>query len=250
MIVLKSRSDIDKMRKSGRVVARALRLMSEAIVPGKTTPADLDAIGKRIIDEAGGRPSFLNYRGFPASTCISVNDTVVHGIPDNTALKEGDIIGLDLGVQLDGWHADGAWTYPVGDVSKEAQRLLNVTRESLFQGISKAKLGNRIGDISAAVQKYVESNGYSVVRDLVGHGIGRNLHEEPAAVPNFGRAGKGEILKEGTTICIEPMVNQGTFKVMTLPDKWTLKTADGSLSAHFEHTVAITKSGPEILTLE
>ena len=238
------------MRKSGRVVARALRLMSEAIVPGKTTPADLDAIGKRIIDEAGGRPSFLNYRGFPASTCISVNDTVVHGIPDNTALKEGDIIGLDLGVQLDGWHADGAWTYPVGDVSKEAQRLLNVTRESLFQGISKAKLGNRIGDISAAVQKYVESNGYSVVRDLVGHGIGRNLHEEPAAVPNFGRAGKGEILKEGTTICIEPMVNQGTFKVMTLPDKWTLKTADGSLSAHFEHTVAITKSGPEILTLE
>ncbi len=250
MIVLKSRADIEKMRKAGRVVARALRVMSEAIIPGKTTPAELDALAKRIIEEAGGHPSFLNYRGFPASSCISVNDTVVHGIPDATALLEGDIIGLDLGVQLDGWHADGAWTYPVGTISKEAQRLLNVTRESLFQGISKARVGNRIGDVSAAVQKYVESNGYSVVRDLVGHGIGRNLHEEPAAVPNFGRAGKGEVLREGITMCIEPMVNAGTFKVVTLADKWTLKTADGSLSAHFEHTIAITREGPEILTLE
>lgn len=250
MIVLKSRADIEKMRKAGRVVARALRVMSEAIVPGKTTPAELDTLAKRIIEEAGGRPSFLNYRGFPASSCISVNDTVVHGIPDATPLVEGDIIGLDLGVQLDGWHADGAWTYPVGTVSKEAQRLLNVTRESLFQGISKAKVGNRIGDVSAAVQKYVESNGYSVVRDLVGHGIGRNLHEEPASVPNFGRAGKGEVLREGITMCIEPMVNAGVFAVVTLPDKWTLKTADGSLSAHFEHTIAITREGPEILTLE
>lgn len=238
------------MRKAGRVVARALRVMSEAIVPGKTSPAELDALAKRIIEEAGGRPSFLNYRGFPASSCISVNDTVVHGIPDATPLAEGDIIGLDLGVQLDGWHADGAWTYPVGTISKEAQRLLNVTRESLFQGISKAKVGNRIGDVSAAVQKYVESNGYSVVRDLVGHGIGRNLHEEPASVPNFGQAGKGEVLREGITMCIEPMVNEGTFKVVTLADKWTLKTADGSLSAHFEHTIAITREGPEILTLE
>ena len=250
MIVLKSRNDIDKMRKSGRVVARALRVMSEAIVPGKTSPADLDALGRRIIEEAGGKPSFLNYRGFPASTCISVNDTVVHGIPDTTPLDEGDIVGLDLGVYLDGWHADGAWTYPVGTISKEAQRLLNVTRESLFQGISKAKANNRIGDISQAVQRYVEMNGYSVVRDLVGHGIGRNLHEEPSAVPNFGKAGKGEILREGMTICIEPMVNQGTFKVVTLADKWTLKTADGSLSAHFEHTVAITRDGADILTLE
>lgn len=238
------------MRKSGRVVARALRVMSEAIVPGKTSPAELDALAKRIIEEAGGRPSFLNYRGFPASSCISVNDTVVHGIPDATPLEEGDIVGLDLGVQLDGWHADGAWTYPVGTISKEAQRLLNVTRESLFQGIGKAKVGNRIGDIASAVQKYVESNGYSVVRDLVGHGIGRQLHEEPSAVPNFGKPGKGELLRDGMTICIEPMVNQGTYKVMTLPDQWTLKTADGSLSAHFEHTVAITKGGTEILTLE
>ena len=238
------------MRKAGRVVARALRVMSEAIVPGKTSPAELDALAKRIIEEAGGRPSFLGYRGFPASSCISVNDTVVHGIPDASPLQEGDIIGLDLGVHLDGWHADGAWTYPVGTISKEAQRLLNVTQESLFQGISKARVGNRIGDISAAVQKYVESHGYGVVRDLVGHGIGRNLHEEPAAVPNFGRAGKGEPLKEGMTICIEPMVNEGTYKVITLPDAWTLKTADGSLSAHFEHTVAITRNGADILTLE
>ncbi|MEA2551958.1 MAG: methionyl aminopeptidase, partial [Fimbriimonadaceae bacterium] len=226
MIVLKSRADIDKMRAAGRVVARALRVMAESIVPGKTTLAELDTIAKRIVEEANGRPSFLNYRGFPASTCINVNDTVVHGIPDNTVLREGDIVGLDLGVQLDGWHADGAWTYPVGSISKEAQRLLNVTQESLFQGISKAKVGNRIGDIAAAVQKYVESNGYAVVRDLVGHGIGRNLHEEPSSVPNFGRAGRGELLREGTTICIEPMVNEGTFKVNTLPDKWTLKTAD------------------------
>jgi methionyl aminopeptidase len=250
VIVLKTRAEIEKMRKSGKVVARALRVMSEAIVPGKTSPAELDALAKRIIEEAGGHPSFLGYRGFPASACISVNDTVVHGIPDATPLEEGDIVGLDLGVHLDGWHADGAWTYPVGTISKEAQRLLNVTRESLFQGISKAKAGNRIGDIAHNVQKYVEMNGYSVVRDLVGHGIGRNLHEEPNAVPNFGKPGKGELLKEGMTICIEPMVNQGTYKVVTLADQWTLKTADNTLSAHFEHTIAITRDGAEILTLE
>jgi methionyl aminopeptidase len=217
VIVLKSRAEIEKMRAAGRVVARALREMSEAIVPGKTSPHDLDKIAAKLIEEAGGRPSFLNYRGFPAATCISVNDVVVHGIPDQAALQEGDIIGLDLGVQLDGWHADGAWTYPVGSISQEAQRLLNVTRESLFQGIAKAKVGNRIGDISAAVQKYVESHGYSVVRDLVGHGIGRHLHEEPSAIPNFGKAGKGEVLREGMTICIEPMVNQGTYRCTRFP---------------------------------
>jgi methionyl aminopeptidase len=250
LIYLKSKLEIEKMRAAGRVVARTLRLMSEAIVPGKTSPADLDAIASRVVGEAGGTPSFLNYRGYPAATCISVNDVVVHGIPDAQPLEEGDIVGLDMGVFLDGWHADGAWTYPVGAISTESQRLLNVTRESLYQGIGRAKLGNRIGDIASAVQKYVESNGYSVVRDLVGHGIGRRLHEEPASVPNFGKAGKGEVLREGMTICIEPMVNQGTMKVKTLPDKWTLKTSDGKLSAHFEHTIAITKDGPEILTLE
>jgi methionyl aminopeptidase len=224
--------------------------MSEAIVPGKTTPLELDAIGARVVEEAGGVCSFLNYRGFPLHACISPNDVVVHGIPNNVPLKEGDIISLDMGVMIDGWHADGAWTYAVGEISKDAQRLMNVTKESLYQGISKAKVGGRIGDIAQAVQTYVERNGYSVVRDLVGHGIGRKLHEEPHSVPNFGRAGKGELLKDGMTICIEPMVNEGTFRVETLEDKWTLVTADGKLSAHFEHTIAITKSGPDILTLE
>ena len=250
MILLKSRAEIDKMRASGRVVARSLRAMSEAIVPGKTSPADLDALAARIVAEAGGTPSFLNYRGFPANTCISVNQVVVHGIPTKVPLEEGDIVSLDMGVLLNGWHADGAWTYPVGTISAEAQRLLNVTRESLFQGIAKARVGNRIGDIASAVQKYVEGNGYSVVRDLVGHGIGRKLHEEPDSVPNFGNPGRGELLRDGMTICIEPMVNQGTFKVKTLADKWTLVTADGKLSAHFEHTIAITREGVELLTLE
>ena len=250
MILLKSRAEIDKMRASGRVVARSLRAMAEAIVPGKTSPADLDALAARLVAEAGGTPSFLNYRGFPANTCISVNQVVVHGIPTKVPLEEGDIVSLDMGVLLNGWHADGAWTYPVGTISAEAQRLLNVTRESLFQGIAKARVGNRIGDIASAVQKYVEGNGYSVVRDLVGHGIGRKLHEEPDSVPNFGNPGRGELLRDGMTICIEPMVNQGTFKVKTLADKWTLVTADGKLSAHFEHTIAITREGVELLTLE
>lgn len=250
MIVLKNKSEIEKMRASGRVVARCLRLMSEAIVPGKTSPKDLDDLAARIIADAGGRPSFLNYRGFPANSCISVNKVVVHGIPTALPLQEGDIVSLDIGAELDGWHADGAWTYAVGTIAPEAQRLLNVTRESLYQGISKAKVGNRIGDIAAAVQRYVEQNGYSVVRDLVGHGIGRKLHEEPSSVPNFGKPGKGELLRDGMTICIEPMVNQGAYRVVTLPDNWTLETADGKLSAHFEHTIAITRDGPDILTLE
>jgi methionyl aminopeptidase len=237
------------MRESGRIVARTLRLVSAQIAPG-VTPRQLNDIAQRHIEEEGGVPSFLGYRGFPAATCISVNEVVVHGIPTDEPLKEGDIIGLDFGVVKDGWHADGAWTYPVGTISEAAQRLLNVSKESLYQGISKAKAGNRIGDISAAVQKYLESNGYGVVRDLVGHGIGRKLHEEPAAVPNFGKAGKGELLKEGMTICIEPMVNEGTYEVETLPDQWTLVTRDGKLSAHFEHTVAITRDGPQILTQE
>ncbi len=251
MITLKSRAEIEKMRAAGRVVARALRVMSEAIVPGKTTPAELDALAARIVAEAGGVPSFLNYRGFPANACISVNRVVVHGIPTAVPLEEGDVVSLDMGVVLDGWHADGAWTYAVGRIDADAQRLLNVTEESLYQGIARARVGNRLGDIGAAVQKYVEGNGYSIVRDMVGHGIGRHLHEEPASVPNYGRPGKGEPLRDGMTICIEPMVNQGTYKVFTLPDKWTLVTADGKLSAHFEHTIAITRDGgAEILTQE
>ena len=250
MIHLKTRSEIEKMRAAGKVVARALRTMSEAIVPGKTTPKELDAISARVVAEAGGIPSFLNYRGFPASTCISVNDVVVHGIPSDIPLQEGDMVSLDMGVTLDGWNADGAWTYPVGTISPEAQRLLNVTRESLYQGIAKAKVGNRIGDISNAVQKYVDQFGYGIVQDLVGHGIGRKLHEEPAAVPNWGRAGTLEAIRHGLTICIEPMINQGTWRVTTDDDKWTVRTADRKLSAHFEHTIAVTKDGPEILTLE
>ncbi len=231
-------------------MARVLREMAASIVPGQTTPKELDALAFQIISAEGGTPSFLNYRGYPASACISVNDVVIHGIPDDVPLQEGDIVDLDVGACIDGWHADSAWTFPVGTISAEAQRLLNVTRESLFQGISKARIGNRIGDISAAVQKYVEGNGYSVVRDLVGHGIGRKLHEEPSSIPNFGKAGQGEVLREGMTICIEPMVNQGTYKIVTLPDGWTMKTADGKLSAHFEHTVAITREGPQLLTVE
>jgi len=248
MIYLKRPEEIEKMRASGRVVARALKAMSEAIVPGKTTMLELDAIAVRIIEESGGVPSFLGYKGYPAATCISLNEVVVHGIPSERVLMPGDIVGLDLGVCLDGWVGDSAWTFAVGEITPDAQRLLNVTQEALFQGIAKAKIGNHIGDISHAVQKYVESHGYGVVRDLVGHGIGRKMHEEPS-VPNFGKPGTGPALKEGMTICIEPMVSQGTWKVKTLPDDWTMVTADGRLAAHFEHMVAITRSGPDILTL-
>lgn len=250
MSLIKTRAQIDKMRESGRIVARTLRLVSESIVPGKTTPKELDALADRLIREEGGIPSFLGYRGYPAATCISVNEVVVHGIPTAIPLQEGDIVSLDFGVVKDGWHADGAWTYPVGTVSAEAQRLMNITREALFQGIAKARHGNRIGDIGAAVQKYCESNGYGVVRELVGHGIGQNLHEAPTNVPMFGKAGKGDPLKEGMTMCIEPMINQGTYRVNFLDDKWTVVTADGKLSAHYEHTIAIGKDGAEILTTE
>lgn len=249
MILLKSKADIELMRKAGRLVAKTLREVAGTIEPGKTTPKHLDTLAEKLIRDAGAVPSFLGYRDYPAATCISVNDVVIHGIPNDVPLESGDIIDLDFGVILDGWHGDGAWTFPVGEISESAQRLLNVTRESLMQGIAKARVGNRVGDISAAVQKYVESHGYSVVRELVGHGIGRSLHEEPS-VPNFGKPGRGPLLKEGMTMCIEPMVNQGTFKVKTLKDNWTMLTADGKLSAHFEHMVAITKEGPEILTLE
>jgi methionyl aminopeptidase len=248
MLILKKESEIAKMRASGRILARTLRIVSEEIAPGKT-PKQLDELAHRLISEAGAYPSFLNYRNYPAATCISVNDIVVHGIPDNRPLKEGDLISLDFGVLLDGYHADSAWTYPVGEISPENQRLLNVTRESLMQGIAKARAGNTTGDIGAAVQKYVESNGYSIVRDLVGHGIGKSLHEDPS-VANFGKPGSGVKLKEGVTICIEPMVNAGVWRVTQDDDGWTIRTADRKNSAHFEHTVAITKNGAEILTQE
>ncbi len=249
MIILKKASEIAKMKEAGRILARTMRIVSEEITPGQTTPRQLDELAGKLIREQGGIPSFLNYRGFPANTCISVNEAIVHGIPGDRALQEGDIVGLDFGVIWEGWHADSAWTYPVGEISDNARRLLAVTKESLYQGIAKARVGNKIGDIASTIQKYVEGAGFGIVRDLVGHGIGQKLHEEPS-VPNFGRPGYGPMLKEGMTFCIEPMVNEGTHRSLTLDDGWTAVTADGKLSAHFEHTVAVTKAGPEILTLE
>ncbi|MEZ5163880.1 MAG: type I methionyl aminopeptidase [Fimbriimonadaceae bacterium] len=186
---------------------------------------------------------------YPASICTSLNEEVVHGIPDDRTLQSGDIISLDFGVILNGWHSDSAWTFAVGDISDDARRLMSVTKESLMQGIAKAKVGNTVGDIASTIQAYVEKNGYGIVRELVGHGIGRSLHEAPQ-VPNFGRAGKGPVLKEGMTFCIEPMVNLGSPKVFTKDDDWTVVAADGKLSAHFEHTVAVTRDGPMILTTE
>ncbi len=234
------------MRRGGRILAETMALVSEAIRPGVTTD-ELDAIADRFIRKNGATPSFFGYKGFPKAACISVNEEVVHGIPGGRVIEEGDIVTLDFGVFFEGFHTDSAWTFGVGTISRDAQRLLNVTRESLMQGISKARVGNRVGDVSAAVQKYVEGNGYSVVRDLVGHGIGKRLHEEPS-VPNFGKAGRGDLLKAGTTICIEPMVNAGREQVVTLADDWTVVTKDGTLSAHFEHTVAVTPDGPWLLT--
>jgi methionyl aminopeptidase len=197
----------------------------------------------------GVYPAFRGYRGYPASACVSVNDEVVHGIPGERVLREGDIVGIDLGAVKGGYYADAAWTYPVGEVSQDAKRLLNVTREALFQGLAAAKAANQVGDISNAVQKYVEMQGYSVVRDLVGHGIGRAMHEEPN-VPNFGKPKTGPRLETGMTICIEPMVNAGSREVETLSDKWTVVTKDGTLSAHFEHMIVVTPTGPDILTVE
>jgi methionyl aminopeptidase len=249
MGLIKSRGEIDLMKESGRIVAKTLRVVSAKIAPG-VTPKELNDLADQHIRSEGGVPSFLNYRGFPAAACISVNSIVVHGIPSNIPLEEGDVCSLDFGVVKNGWHADGAWTYPVGKISVEAERLMKVTREALNQGIAKARPGNRIGDISATIQRYCESNGYGVVRDLVGHGIGQALHEAPHAIPNFGRAGKGDLLREGMTICIEPMINQGTYKVIQWPDQWTIETADKKLSAHFEHTIAISRDGAEIVTQE
>jgi methionyl aminopeptidase len=247
MITIKSPQEIEIMRLAGGIVHAALDAMAKAIAPGKVTTADLDAIGEETIRKAGATPSFKGYRDFPGSACISVNEEVVHGIPGPRVLQPGDIVSLDIGANFEGFHGDSAWTYPVGEISEEAKRLLNVTKESLFQGIGQAREGKRVGDISHAVQNYVRRNGYSVVEDLVGHGIGRNLHEEPS-VPNFGKAGVGPLLRAGMTICIEPMVNQGKYKVRCLDDHWTTVTQDGKLSAHFEHTVLITKNGPQILT--
>lgn len=247
MIILKSAREIGLMRQAGRIAACALHEAGKAVEPGVTT-AELDRIVRRCIQRMGGTPSFLNYNGFPASACISVNEQVIHGIPGHRALKQGDIVSIDVGACIAGFHGDTAWTFPCGDISQAARALMDTTHNALYEGIAQARSGCRVGDISSAVQRYVESRGYSVIRQFVGHGVGACLHEAPE-VPNFGVAGKGARLHPGTTIAIEPMVAVGGQEVTTQPDGWTVVTADTSLSAHYEHTIAVTADGPVILTL-
>jgi len=247
MIVVKTHAQIDKMRQAGRIVAQTLDLMEKLARPGVRT-IELDSAAEEFILAAGATPAFKGYMGYPATLCVSINDVVVHGIPGDQRLEEGHIVSVDVGVRLDGWYGDAARTIRIGEITPEATRLLDITQEALRRGISQARPGNRLGDISAAVQTFAEQNGYSVVRELVGHGIGQRMHEEPQ-VPNFGRPHTGPELKSGMVLAIEPMLNVGTHAVTFDADKWTVRTADGSLSAHFEHTVAITEQGPEILTL-
>ncbi|MPQ42807.1 type I methionyl aminopeptidase [Clostridium tarantellae] len=247
MIILKNEIEIDLMRKAGRILGETLNLLEEKVRPGITT-AELDRIAEEFITKHGAKPSFKGLYGFPASLCISVNEQVVHGIPGKYKLKEGDIVSVDCGVFLNGFHGDAARTYAVGNVSEDAAKLIKVTEECFFKGIEKAQVGNRLTDISHEIQQYVEANGFSVVRDYVGHGIGRKVHEDPE-VPNFGRPGRGPKLMSGMVLAIEPMVNTGTYHVKTLEDNWTVVTADKLYSAHYENTVAILPNGPEILTL-
>ena len=246
MVTLKTKSELLSLQKAGRLTAEALRAGGEAVRPGVTT-AQIDHIIHDYIVRRGGTPSFLHYGGFPASACISVNDEVIHGIPGDRVLKDGDIVSIDVGAKVNGFHGDSAYTFPCGSISAEAQKLLDVTREARDLGIAAARAGNRIGDISAAVQTYAEAQGFSIVRDYVGHGVGRELHEEPE-VPNYGRAGHGVRLVPGMVIAIEPMVNAGVYGVRVLDNDWTVVTIDGKLSAHFEHTIAITHGDPVILT--
>ncbi len=247
MITLKSAQEIEMMREAGQIVGKTLQMLRKAIKPGITT-AQLDALAKRKIESYNAQPAFLGYRGFPASICASLNEEVVHGIPGIRRLKNGDIISIDVGAYYKGYYGDAAVTFPVGEVSPQVLELLKVTEQSLYEGLSKAYPGKRLFDISHAIQSYAESRGYSVVRNYVGHGIGSEMHEEPQ-VPNFGIPGKGPHLQAGMVLAIEPMINVGTWEVETLKDDWTVVTADRSLSAHFEHTVAILEDGPTILTL-
>lgn len=247
MIAIKNSRELAAMKEACIISARALKLAGEAIEPGVTT-LELDTLIRKYIESQGAKPSFLGYGGFPASACISINETVIHGIPDKRKIQAGDIVSVDVGAFLNGFHGDNAATFAAGEVSKEAQALMTATKESLYEGIRAAVAGNRIGDISAAVQRYVEVRGYSVVRQFVGHGVGTNLHEDPS-VPNFGTPGRGPRLLPGMTLAIEPMINEGTEDVRILKDGWTTVTTDGKLSAHFEHTVAITSDGPVIMTL-
>jgi methionyl aminopeptidase len=246
MIIRKSRSEIETMSRAGAVVARTLEVLGALVKPGVTT-AELDEAAEEHIRSEGGSPTFKGYRGFPAAICTSPNSMVVHGIPGSYRLAEGDLLSVDVGVTLDGFVADSAYTFAVGDVDGDAERLLEVCQAALAAGIEEARTGNHVQDISAAVQRTTEEAGFSVVRSLVGHGIGRSMHEEPQ-VPNFGEPGRGPLLQEGMTLAIEPMINAGGPDVWMADDRWSISTDDGSLSAHFEHTVAVTENGPLVLT--
>ncbi len=246
VIIRKSQAELEKMARAGRVVQGCLDLMAQEIKPGITTK-ELDRLAERFIRAKGGVPTFKGFRGFPGSICTSPNDMVVHGIPDGTRLREGDILGVDVGVTLEGYIADAARTLPVGEISEVARELLQVTEESLYEGIAQCQVGNRVGDISHAVQTHAEAHGFSVVRSMVGHGVGRDMHEDPQ-MPNFGPPEQGPELRDGMVLAIEPMVNVGGFEVEIGDDSWAIYSKDGSLSAHFEHTVAITRTGPRILT--
>ena len=247
MITLKSKEEIEIMRSAGQIVAGALAMVGEEIKEGMSTKL-LDKLVEDYIRSKDSIPAFKGYHGFPASACISINEEVVHGIPGDRVIRDGDIVSVDVGSILDGYYGDSAKTFAIGNISEEKRKLMEITEKSLLAGIDKARNGNKLGQISAAVQKVAEDEGYGVVRQLVGHGIGRNMHEEPQ-VPNYGSVNEGPVLKTGMVIAIEPMVNCGTYQVKTLPDGWTIVTSDGLPSAHFEHTVAITDNGPDILTV-
>ena len=246
MITLKSAHEINLMRRAGKITAAARALAGELVRPGVTTQ-EIDSAVEHFIRQQGAVPSFLNYNGFPASACISINDEVIHGIPGKRVLQEGDIVSVDVGAYIEGFHGDCAATFACGTISPEAQRLIDVTRQSFFEGLRYAREGYRLYDVSAAIQEYVESNGFSIVREFVGHGIGAHLHEDPA-VPNYGRKGRGPRLLRGMTLAIEPMVNAGKADIWQLSDGWTVKTQDGKYAAHYENTILITDGEPEILT--
>jgi methionyl aminopeptidase len=247
VIIIKSLREIEELKRSNAIVAEVFQKLKRVIAPGITT-IELDRIAEEVILSKGAIPAFKGYRGFPATLCISINEEVVHGIPSQRRLKEGEIVSLDVGTNLRGYFGDGAITLPVGEVDRAAQRLLEATERALYLGIEEAKVGNRLFDISYAIQTWVESHGFSVVRDFVGHGIGRDLHEEPQ-IPNFGSPHQGPRLEKGMVLALEPMVNEGTYEVKILSDGWTVVTIDGRRSAHFEHTIAITDKGPEILSI-
>lgn len=248
MVVLKTARELAIMKEACVISAQALQLIGKAVEPGVST-LELDTLAEKFIRSKGARPNFKGLYGYPATACISINNEVIHGIPNkNRILKSGDIVSVDLGAEFEGYNGDNAATFACGDISDAAKRLIDATRESLYEGIKHAVAGGRVGDISHAVQKYVESRGYSVVRKYVGHGVGTSLHEAPE-IPNFGVSGRGVRLVPGMTIAIEPMVNAGSYDVKVMPDGWTVLTSDGSLSAHFEHTVAITSDGPKIMTI-